>query len=245
MNRQPGPAPPAVEICLAGGPAVLEHGLLAARAGGADRVELCRAMGVGGLGPAPWQVRMAADLLRGGPRLVVMVRRRADFTLSALDVEHALRDMAGAARAGAQGVALGALKGRRLDEAAMSRLVRAAHDLGLAVTCHRAFDEVADPRVALDLLADLGVARVLASGLRWGAALEDPRRWSRLARVVELAAARLEVVVCGGLSPACLPRVLAMLPRPSRISFHAYSGVRRGRRVHACLVSEFVAAARQ
>lgn len=51
-----------------------------------------------------------------------------------------------AAELGAQGVVFGVLDAEgSLDSLAMSRLVQLAKNLGLEVTCHRAFDNVPSP----------------------------------------------------------------------------------------------------
>ena len=64
---------------------------------------------------------------------------------------------------GADGLVFGALTNDGLvDEKALSEMIAVASDKPL--TFHRAFDELADPLVALDVLKNYGVARVLTSG---------------------------------------------------------------------------------
>ena len=68
-----------------------------------------------------------------------------------------------ARQAGADGVVFGCLTPEgELDMPAMERLMKAAE--GMAVTFHRAFDYVKDPKQVLETLIQLGVDRVLTSG---------------------------------------------------------------------------------
>lgn len=165
---------------------------LAAIAGGADRLELCADLDVGGTTPSPALV--ATVMARATVPVVVMIRPRGgDFVYSRVELERMREDVARAVDAGAAGVVLGALDPPdRVDEAATRGLVSAAH--GLPVTFHRAIDETADVLAAVDTLASLGVARVLSSGAA-PTALEGA---ATLAVMVERAGDALRVVAGGG-----------------------------------------------
>lgn len=137
------------------------EGLAAAVAGGAERIELCAALDVGGLTPSVGLMRLAADC---GVPVYAMIRPRAGgFVFSPGDVA-VMRDDIGAARAaGLAGVVLGAsLPDGRLDAALLGTLVSEAAGLGL--TLHRAFDLAPDLGEALELAVTLGFERVLTSG---------------------------------------------------------------------------------
>ena len=101
------------------------EGLRAAQTGGADRLELCSALGLGGLTPSPALVAMAA---RDGIAALAMIRPRAgDFVWTEAEVRAMEADIAAAAEAGLAGVVLGAaLPDGRLDEAVLARLVAVA-----------------------------------------------------------------------------------------------------------------------
>jgi copper homeostasis protein len=148
-----------LEICLDS----LESAI-AAREGGASRLELCGAMGVGGLTPSFGLLR---SVRRAVPlTLHVLVRpREGDFCYSAGEIRAMSDDILAAKEFGADGIVTGVLTaGRTVDVRAMRRLLRAAAPL--PVTFHRAFDDVRGRRAALESLVDLGVARVLTSGGR-------------------------------------------------------------------------------
>lgn len=140
-------------------------GAAAARAGGADRVELCAALGVtGGLTPslASVETAVAADI-----DVHALIRTRpGGFVYSPAEIAVMASDIVHLVSAGASGVVIGALLGDGVvDRDAIAVLVAAARRAGhVEVTFHRALDAVDDPVDALRVLADLGVDRVLTSG---------------------------------------------------------------------------------
>ncbi|WP_163542106.1 copper homeostasis protein CutC [Occultella kanbiaonis] len=157
-----------VEICVADA-----TGVVAARNGGADRIELCAALEIGGLTPSIGLVTAALELA-GPVSVTVLVRPRAgDFHYGTDEIDVmvadilALADLAAARqRAGVPArleVTTGALTAAGdLDLTALRRLRDAAGPL--PVVQHKAFDLVADPASALDQLADLGIGATLTSG---------------------------------------------------------------------------------
>ena len=175
-----------VEACVE----TLPHALAAAE-GGAGRLELCSALGVGGLTPDASLVAACAQRL--AIPVVAMVRARpGSFVLRPGELEELAREVSRMRTLGASGVVLGALTAEgSVDEAAVSALVVAA--AGLPVTFHRAFDEVADQPAALERLIELGVARVLTAG----GARTASEGAGRIASLVRQAAGRI-VILAGG-----------------------------------------------
>lgn len=167
-------------------------GALAAEAGGAQRIELCSRLDVGGLHPA-------GDLLRDAlartsvphhvmvrPRAGTFVHTRAELDVMAVQIESVRTSRA-------SGVVLGVLThAREIDVDATARLIECARPL--SVTFHRAFDELRDLHGGLEQLIALGVERVLTSG---GApsALEGR---AQLRELVARAAGRIVVMPGGG-----------------------------------------------
>ena len=149
----------AFEIC-----ANSAESCVAAQEGGANRVELCAAIPEGGTTPSYGEIRMARKLI--DIRLHVIIRPRGgDFLYSPVEIETMEEDIRMARQAGADGVVFGCLTPEgELDMPAMERLMKAAE--GMAVTFHRAFDYVKDPKQVLETLIQLGVDRVLTSGQR-------------------------------------------------------------------------------
>lgn len=135
---------------------------VAARDGGAQRIELCGALEVGGITPSLGllrSVRQVEDL-----RLHVLIRSRGgDFHYADEEIRAMEEDIRIVRGEGADGVVIGALNADgTIDERAVARLVKAAD--GLSVTFHRAFDVAAQPLQSLDSIINLGCNRLLTSG---------------------------------------------------------------------------------
>ncbi|MFN9538241.1 MAG: copper homeostasis protein CutC [Planctomycetota bacterium] len=136
--------------------------LEAAKAGGADRVEVNSGLQLGGLTPSPALLEEAVRLFPRGA--VAMVRPRpGGFCYTAADWRLLLRDAELALAAGAEGIAVGVLTAdREIDVPRIDELVRLADSR--PVVFHRAFDLTRDWQRSLEILNELGVQRVLTSG---------------------------------------------------------------------------------
>jgi len=188
---------------------------LAAVAGGADRLELCADLDVGGTTPAP---ALVADVLaRVRVPVLVMIRPRAgNFVYSRAELDRMRDDIAVAIDLGAAGVVLGALDSSGgVDVPATHGLIAAAR--GRDVTFHRAIDETPDVLAAIETLAALGVARVLSSG----AAPTAIDGADRLATMIERAGDALRVVAGGGVRAH---NVAALVRRSGVCEVHARCG---------------------
>lgn len=171
--------------------------LIAARDGGAIRVELCGALGCGGVTPSAGLI-VGAVRERGEMKVHVLIRpREGNFHYSTRELAVMEADIAAAKAAGADGVAIGALtEDGCVDVTAMKRLLK--HCEGMSVTFHRAFDDCVDQFAALDTLIELGVDRVLTSGGQ----LSAPKGAERLAELVRHAAGRIVIMPGAGINGA-------------------------------------------
>ncbi|MFL5616942.1 MAG: copper homeostasis protein CutC [Gemmatimonadaceae bacterium] len=135
---------------------------LDAIAGGADRLELCADLDAGGVTPA--RALVAEVLAQVTVPVLIMIRPRpGDFVYSRSELDRMRDDIASARELGTAGVVLGVLDAsRRVDTIATRELLTVARER--PVTFHRAIDETPDVLEAIDMLASLGVARVLSSG---------------------------------------------------------------------------------
>jgi len=176
---------------------------LAAQAGGAGRIELCSRLDLGGLSPSTGL--LGAALERAVVPHHIMVRPRAgDFVYAPAEIDAMEREIDALRGTRARGVVLGVLtRGRAIDVESTARL--AARARPLAVTFHRAFDEVSDREAALEVLIGLGIERVLTSG---GAATAFEGR-SVLRQLVERAAGRIVVMPGGGVRVHNAAQILA------------------------------------
>lgn len=142
-------------------------GVRVALGAGAARVELCQALGLGGLTPSAGLIEAAVEAAAdaGATRFVhVLVRPRGGgFVYDTHELDTIVRDIRNARSLGADGVVVGALADSgELDVEAIAAFVDAAE--GIDVTVHRAVDAAADPLVAVTALAGTPVRRVLTSG---------------------------------------------------------------------------------
>ncbi|MDO3696729.1 copper homeostasis protein CutC, partial [Curtobacterium flaccumfaciens] len=200
-------------------------GAITARDGGADRVELCVGLELGGLTPSQALVETTHET--GIPAHALVRCRPGGFVHSPDEVELMVREVRTVLRSGAAGVVVGALRpDRTLDEDALRRFVDAARSVSATaeVTLHRAIDHATDPVAAAGSLAALGFTRVLTSG----AAPTAVAGAETIARMVE-AAGPVQVMAGAGVTPADVRALLTTgaaavhlsAKRPAADSTHA------------------------
>jgi len=168
---------------------------LAAQQGGANRVELCQALELGGLTPSYATLALARERLNIA--LYVLIRPRAgDFCHDQLETDTMLRDIEQCVRLGCDGVVIGALNADGQVDVPLCRTLIAAAD-PLGVTFHRAFDAARDQGQALERIIELGCERVLTSGAAAGA----PDAMATLAALVRQANGRISIMPGAGITP--------------------------------------------
>lgn len=134
----------------------------AAAEGGADRLELCSALAVGGLSPYPELLRQIKQVCRL-PVRCLMRPRAGDFLYTREEIDLLCDQMETLQKAGADGFVVGALTPEgTLDLPAMERLLAACG--GLPVTLHRCIDVARDLEEVYSAAAQLGIDTVLTSG---------------------------------------------------------------------------------
>ncbi len=167
--------------------------------GGADRLELCGDLLVGGVSPSPFLIEQVAGRI-ATPVNVLLRPRFGDFCFTAEEQEVLLREIEFCAKAGVNGVVLGALTPEGdLDVPFLSQCMAAAGDL--EVTLHRCFDVCRDPVEALETAADLGIQTILTSGQEATA----PKGIETLKKLRTLAADRIHLMAGSGVSAANIP----------------------------------------
>jgi copper homeostasis protein len=178
-------------------------GLEAAIEGGADRVELCSALALGGLTPSLGLMELAATF---DIPCNAMIRPRAgDFVYADEEIDIMLADIAAARNAGLAGVVLGAsLPDGRLDRMVLQTLVKAAE--GLDLTLHRAFDLVPSIPDAVDIAVNLGFARILTSG----GARTATEGLDGLGQAIAASKGRISIMPGSGVSAANASEFLAL-----------------------------------
>ena len=166
----------------------------AAHRGGADRLELCSGLVVGGLTPGLSFFRQVKE--RTGMRVHVLIRPRfGDFCYSEEEFAVIEEDVKAFVEAGADGIVVGFLQpDGNLDLSRMRQIRELCGDRHL--TLHRAFDVCRDPFEALEAARRLGVDTILTSGQQASCTEGAPL----LAQLVAAAGGRPQILVGAGVS---------------------------------------------
>lgn len=183
----------------------------AAIAGGADRLELCSALAIGGLTPYRellQQIRRESDI----PVRCLMRPRAGDFCYTPDEIRLMAVQMETLSAAGADGFVLGALTPEGdLDENALRPLLHAAQGKGL--TLHRCIDVSRNLQDCYRHAAALGFDTVLTSGGGSGCLAGK----DTIATLLALHG-RAEILVGAGVNAAVITAFLQEMP--SLTAFH-------------------------
>lgn len=170
--------------------------LHSAIAGGATRIELCSALFLGGLTPSYGLMCQAAKS-SSIPVYAIIRPRQGDFYYSEQELAIMLTDIHAVKQAGLQGVVLGALDSTgHIHMQHASKLCDYAHQLGLGVTFHRAFDQCNDAQHSLEDIISLGCERILTSGLATSAFVGI----ETISKLVQQAGNRISIMAGAGVN---------------------------------------------
>ncbi|WP_449372907.1 copper homeostasis protein CutC [Arthrobacter psychrolactophilus] len=162
---------------------------------GADRVEVCCALQLGGLTPSHGLLTSIRAAVPDLPLHVLIRPRPGDYVYDAATVALMVAEIQAVHDAGASGVVIGALTSEdQIDYATVAVLIAATQ--GLHITFHRAIDHLSldDAVAAVPRLAELGVQRILSSG---GAARAGEGR-AQLRAMHQAAKGQLRIMAGGG-----------------------------------------------
>lgn len=195
-----------LEVC-----ASLYHDALAAEQGGAERIELCSALSLGGLTPSLGMLRLLRTKL--SISIFPLIRLRAgDFCYTPEEIAVMAEDIRLMRLEGADGFVFGCLTSEGdYDADANAQLLEAAS--GLPCTFHRAFDVAPRRTDLLHSVVEAGFARLLTSG----GAPTAPEGVAELRQLVELAAGRIKIQ-CG--SGVMAENILALAQETGASCFH-------------------------
>jgi Uncharacterized protein involved in copper resistance len=148
------------EICIGS----LDSALNAQKAG-ADRVELCSALSIGGITPSYGLIESVRNNINIDINVLIRLRQ-GDFLYSKNEIEVMVKDIAMCGKMGVNGVVIGALdKYGNIDVPTCKYLIEEAKKYSLSVTFHRAIDACKDIFGAVNTIIELGgVDRILSSG---------------------------------------------------------------------------------
>lgn len=133
-----------------------------AKKGGANRIELCSNLVIGGTSPGESLFRQVKE--QTGLNVRVLLRPRfGDFCYDNYEFRMILDEVRMFRKLGADGIVIGILNpDGTLNMEQMKALVEEAGDMG--ITLHRAFDVCRDPYEAMEQCISLGIDTILTSG---------------------------------------------------------------------------------
>ncbi len=176
---------------------------LEASRGGADRVELCSALFLGGLTPsigALKAVRKESAL----PLYCMLRPREASFCYTDFEYKVMKEDAEELLAAGADGLVLGLLtQDNKLDLERLRDFRESFPEAKLVF--HRAFDIVKNWRQAMDNLIQLGFVRILTSGQAPNVLVG----MDIIKEMIDYAAGRIEIMPGGGVKRYILQELIA------------------------------------
>lgn len=186
-----------LEVCIDS----VESAIIAQEAG-ADRLEVCANLVIGGTTPGVSQfkqIRKACDI-----DLNVLIRPRfGDFLYTNAEFQMISEDIRMFRELGADGVVVGCLKADgSLDSDRMGALREQAGPLQM--TLHRAFDVCRDPGQALEEAVSLGVDTILTSGQ----AADCLGGKETLKKLIRQADGRIEILVGSGVNAEVIRQIM-------------------------------------
>ena len=150
-------AKPILEVCVDSVESAVN-----AKLGGADRLELCGDLAVGGVTPAMELYELIREKVEI-PIHVLLRPRFGDFLYNEDETELMVRQARAFKKAGADAIVIGCLtKEGDMDWEKMERIMDAAKNI--PVNLHRAFDMCRDLPKALEEAKEHGIATILTSG---------------------------------------------------------------------------------
>lgn len=184
---------------------------VAAKAGGADRIELCSGLVIGGLSPSKalfQKIREKVDI----PIRTLLRTRFGDFCYTAYEHEILKEEVKMFRQLGADGVVIGSLTPEgNLHMEQMKELVEEAGEM--KVTLHRAFDMCKNPLETLEQAKELGIDTILTSGQK-NCASDGTEL---LKQLVEKSENKIEILVGGGVDGKVIP---TLYEKTNTTSYH-------------------------
>ncbi len=161
---------------------------------GADRLELCGNLMLGGTTPTRSLFMQVAKNFE--IKINVLIRPRfGDFLYSENEMDQMCDDIMMFNELGANGVVIGCLtEDGRIDEEKMKRLIACAGEM--EITLHRAFDMTRDSKEALEVAVSLGIDTILTSGQEQSALLGK----ELIKEINEIAFGKIDIMAGAGVS---------------------------------------------
>lgn len=182
-----------------------------AEKGGANRIELCSALVIGGLSPSKALFEKVKEQVN--IKIHVLLRPRfGDFCYTDFEHEIIKKEIKMFKELGADGVVIGTLKtDGSLNLEQMKELVEEAE--GMSITLHRAFDMCADPFRTLEEVKELGIHTILTSGQK-NSCIDGK---DLLGQLIKKANREVDILIGGGVDVSVIP---ALYESTGATSYH-------------------------
>ena len=182
-----------------------------AEKGGANRIELCSALVIGGLSPSKALFEKVKEQVN--IKIHVLLRPRfGDFCYTDFEHEIIKKEIKMFKELGADGVVIGTLKSDgSLNLEQMKELVEEAE--GMSITLHRAFDMCADPFRTLEEVKELGIHTILTSGQK-NSCIDGK---DLLGQLMKKANREVDILIGGGVDVSVIP---ALYESTGATSYH-------------------------
>lgn len=179
--------------------------------GGADRLEMCSNLVIGGTTPGPALFEIVRQLVP--IEINVLIRPRyGDFLYTDYEFDMICREVERFRSMGADGVVVGCLKADgKLDMQRMKRLRELAGSMNM--TLHRAFDLCREPLEALEQAMEIGVNTILTSGQK-NTCTEGKQL---LKQLIDMADGKPDILVGSGVNAEVIRK---LIPEIGPASFH-------------------------
>lgn len=179
---------------------------------GANRIELCDNLAVGGTTPSTGVIKevLAYAGEHSVPVMTIIRPRGGNFVYNDIELKIMHTDLIEAKKLGTDGIVIGCLtEDGWLDEEALDLFIETAE--GLQITFHMAFDALSKENQfkAIDWLAERGVTRILTHGGPAGTPIED--NFDHLKELIAYADQRILILPGGGISTENVQTVMDTL----------------------------------
>ena len=173
---------------------------------GANRVELCENLEVGGTTPSYGMIKKCIKDLEV-PTLVMIRPRGGDFNYSIDEIEIMKEDILNCKKLGVVGVVFGVLKAdNTVDYELLKELVEISKPM--EITFHKAIDEVENPVKEIEKFIELGITRILTSGKK-DTALEGQLLLNEMLKASQN---KIKIVVAGKVTKDNLETISQKIP---------------------------------
>lgn len=178
----------------------------------ADRVEVCTCLEQGGLSPSLGFIQTSLDF---GLSTHVLVRPRSGgFVYSPDEIQLILREVELLNSLDVDGIVVGLLKPNMRLERKVIQEIRT--NFRKEVTLHRAFDDLVEWHEEMEFLKEIGVNRILTSGLATSVSKGIPT----LMEMVAHAKGSIEIMAGGGINLANVAEIVQKV-QPDAMHFSA------------------------